>query len=126
MEFTKQRGYNGKKSKSSLFYFGPTSLHDHAASRLVKTLSVPTTFSEKVRHLASGDHTLKPPGGWWLPMKPPTLTRVFFKRYFKLSIFSRARETKGRMSMAFFFDSRTFLRRSISETRVLPAEVGAE
>ena len=91
---------------------------------IIKNLFVPTTFSKKF--LSSGDHTLKPPGGWWLPMKPPTLTRVFFKRYFKLSIFSRARETKGRMSMAFFFDSRTFLRRSISETRVLPAEVGAE
>ena len=38
MEYTKQRGYNGKKSKSNLFYyfFGPTPLHDHAASRLVK------------------------------------------------------------------------------------------
>ena len=37
MEFTKQRGYNGKKAKVTYFFFGPTPLHDHAASRLVKT-----------------------------------------------------------------------------------------
>ena len=37
MEFTKQRGYNGKKAKVTYFFFGPTPLHDHAASRLVKS-----------------------------------------------------------------------------------------
>ena len=32
----KNTGYNDQKSKSDFFFFRPTLLHDHAASRLVK------------------------------------------------------------------------------------------
>ena len=54
MEFTKQRGNNGKKSKSNLFYFGPTPLLDHAASRLVKKPKCQFCY-----HLRAIRHALK-------------------------------------------------------------------
>ena len=59
-------------------------------------------------------------------MNPPTLTGVSLSRSLKPNIFSLARDTNGKIMSAFFFRWSTRFRRRSSETRVLPAEVGAE